>query len=384
MLALSEAGSNASRRVVFLLQRAFHPRYHRRIDAWLNHGLDVTVYYFQRGAADQPPEIPPGRGGAVSLGFATDRDYVRRIPQLFQAARRIRENERGADPPAHVYCFGWDMTALGISTFPGSRYVTEIGDIRLGQLRARPVLRSVVGLVERALTRRVVTLVLTSPGFIDAIPSARSTMTRALVHENRVPLRYADEWMSHRREVVPQTHDNLLRIGVIGVFRYPFTLLPFLDAVGACSDVPISVELFGRGELTPDVETYSERFENIRYHGPFQAPQDLPRIYRAVDIVFSVYDNRDYNVKLALPNKLYEAAFFGVPILVASDTSLASRVETWGIGWPVDPRRPGWAQDWLRNLTAEAVRVRRDAALALPLEELVSDEARLVRAIASR
>lgn len=70
----------------------------------------------------------------------------------------------------------------------------------------------------------------------------------------------------------------------------------------------------------------------IRYKGQF-SEQDLPVIYSSARFVYSVYDEKSLNCRLALPNKLYEASFYMKPILVSSGTYLSSVVSSSGLGY---------------------------------------------------
>jgi glycosyltransferase involved in cell wall biosynthesis len=67
-------------------------------------------------------------------------------------------------------------------------------------------------------------------------------------------------------------------------------------------------------------------------HGAFRSPEDLCEIYGKIDVNFIVYDANDDNVKIALPNKLYESIAFGKPIICAKGVALAEIVESKRIG----------------------------------------------------
>ena len=71
-------------------------------------------------------------------------------------------------------------------------------------------------------------------------------------------------------------------------------------------------------------------------------------------MIYSVYDADMTNVRVALPNKLYEAIYCERPIIVAKGTYLAELVERWGVGVAVDHREP-------KELTAVLQRMRDDA-----------------------
>ena len=49
-------------------------------------------------------------------------------------------------------------------------------------------------------------------------------------------------------------------------------------------------------------------------------------------MIYSIYDASKKNVRIALPNKLYESVHCHLPIMVAKDTYLAEIVQDWGVG----------------------------------------------------
>ena len=51
-----------------------------------------------------------------------------------------------------------------------------------------------------------------------------------------------------------------------------------------------------------------------------------------MDCVFAVYDADNPNVRIALPNKLYESILCELPIIVAKGTYLEELVKEWGVG----------------------------------------------------
>lgn len=58
----------------------------------------------------------------------------------------------------------------------------------------------------------------------------------------------------------------------------------------------------------------------------------MPEIYSSIDINYILYDASNNNVKLALPNKLYESIAFGCPIICSEDVSLGLLVHGNGFG----------------------------------------------------
>lgn len=66
--------------------------------------------------------------------------------------------------------------------------------------------------------------------------------------------------------------------------------------------------------------------DNIHIYGPYIFEEDIVSIYNKIDMLFSVYDARQMNVKLAIPNKLYEAGLSKRWLLCANNTHLSEIV----------------------------------------------------------
>ena len=75
--------------------------------------------------------------------------------------------------------------------------------------------------------------------------------------------------------------------------------------------------------------------ENVRFFPAYQN-EDKPELYRAIDLINSIYGADTEVTRLALPNKLYDCALFKKPILVSEGTYLASVVREYQMGLSVD------------------------------------------------
>ena len=71
---------------------------------------------------------------------------------------------------------------------------------------------------------------------------------------------------------------------------------------------------------------------NVEYQGPFSNPDELEKVYKSIDVNFMVCDTQIQNVRVALPNKLYESIFFTTPILAAEGTQFGEEVLARGLG----------------------------------------------------
>lgn len=369
-------------RAVLVNTAISQPRHQRRARMLQEYGMKVRVYAFGRGFY---PANAYAKGiEVVHLGTLESRQYVRRLPQLVRAARTIAKLEVSESTrPALQYAFGLDSTIITSLAFKKSvPLVYEVGDIRNPD-RNHSIFSRLVYAFEKTIVRRATTVVVTAPAFLEEYYSKMqpSVGDKGFVVENKLPADFAGLAARPGRASFHQP----IRLGFVGAFRYADSLIPLVDAVSERLGT-YELHLYGDGPLRDVLQARVRRAENLFYHGPFKNPDDLGRIYGAIDINYVVYDNKDPNVRMALPNKLYESIYFGKPIVVAANTQLAKRVDELGIGFVVDPRQKGFAESFLDALSFGELAERASNALALPVSHAVQNDkevvSRLLRAVA--
>ena len=77
-------------------------------------------------------------------------------------------------------------------------------------------------------------------------------------------------------------------------------------------------------------------YDDVLFFGRYN-DTEKDKLYADVDIINAVYGNDSLVVTTALPNKLYDSAFYKIPIMVNSGTYLGEIVEKYNMGFTVDP-----------------------------------------------
>lgn len=119
------------------------------------------------------------------------------------------------------------------------------------------------------------------------------------------------------------------RIGFIGKVRYKEQLKLLIDA-SVLADVDVLIA--GNGVDLNDIADYCKEKENVNIYGSYNYESEIASLYGKIDCVFSMYDTKVQNVRIALPNRLYEAAICGLPIIVSKNTELSNIVEKEELG----------------------------------------------------
>lgn len=130
-----------------------------------------------------------------------------------------------------------------------------------------------------------------------------------------------------------ENRDRDFTVGYIGGIRYVNELKRLVDAMDDIKGTRLLLAGFESGTYFKDL---AETKDYIDYYGKFYYDDEIAKLYSKCDVIFSVYDASMKNVRIALPNKLYEAVHTETPIMVSRDTYLCDLVKEWGVGLCVD------------------------------------------------
>lgn len=235
--------------------------------------------------------------------------------------------------------------------------------------------------IERWLLARTDLVIVSSPAFArDYFAGRQGRRGGLLLVENKVP--------AERREDGGRVRGAMAQVRTIGWFgmlRCRRTL-DQLAQVARDSEGRIEVLIAGIASPAefPDFAAQVAALPGLRYLGPF-GPDDLPRLYGAVDFVWAVdYFEEGLNSDWLLPNRLYEGLANGVVPIALRHVETGRWLARHGVGLLVDDpvaELPGR----LAQLTPADHDRLRDAIVALPEEALFQTRAErrvIARAIA--
>ena len=122
-------------------------------------------------------------------------------------------------------------------------------------------------------------------------------------------------------------------VGYLGSVRYKQQMIHLIDAA---EKTGIHLLIAGYEDQPKIIEPLCKGKPNIKWIGRFDFNTQAAELYGECDVMYSVYNADMHNVRVALPNKLYEAVYCEMPLIVAKNTYLAQVVEDWGVGIAVD------------------------------------------------
>jgi succinoglycan biosynthesis protein ExoL len=318
-------------KVVFLLPVAGHARYHKRIEALQNLGVEPEILAFER-------DYYAGKawsGGYKSLGKLQHGHYCKRLIPLLKAVPKVRAAVKEADI---IYAFDLDVLLVGwlASQAFGKRrkIVYEVGD--LGVLTRDGLFYRGLRLLERYLLQRIDLLVVTSEAYIEGYYRRVQRLTDLphQVIENKL-----DATTVTRPQVqsIRNKRDESLRIGYFGLIRCRRSW-EALKRAAIRGNGRIQVYVRGKPMRLEGFEEEARSAPYVHYGGPYISPDDLPAMYGQVDVVWIAHYMSKNSLLWNRANRFYEACFFQKPMIAQIGTQDAQVVKDLGLGVCVDLR----------------------------------------------
>jgi len=325
-------------KLVFLLTHPPDPRIMKRIEAMAEISNNIEIIFWDRFSdflkySSSFKTIPIRVSNSSNF-------YIRIINGLLLTFKSLLYLFNCK--PELIYIDGIDMVLPAFLykhfSFRKTKLILEIADIPIIRYRKKhKLLGSILEKLTNLFVSKVDLLILTSPYFwSDYYSKIYPHQEKVILIEN-VPEKSL--FMNFR----PGTHEDFV-IGFVGSIRYVKQLEVLFDACRGLEGVRIIIA--GSGPEAPQLERIIGNYQNVYFLGPYDYRKDVLKIYSQIDLVYAVYDTTLENVKVALPNKLYEAIVCEIPIVVARGTKLSDYVEKLGVGFSVSDNNP----EELKNL----------------------------------
>ena len=235
--------------------------------------------------------------------------------------------------------------------------------------------------VERVALARVALLLVSSPGFIQHyFGPVQGYAGRWVLLENklwfpgvRLPRPTAD---SHRT--------GALVLGWVGAIRCQPSL-DLLCAVAEQMGNALRIEVRGviHDHALADFVGRIAAHPNIHYGGPYTYPDGLAGVYAACDLVWAQdMWQRGANSDWLLPNRIYEASWFGCPSIAVAGTQTAAKITADALGYVIDLPSPGALIGLLQGLDRDQIAVVAQRILNHPDADFVLGEAEIEAIVA--
>lgn len=324
-------------KICFLISHVPNPRIRRRIQ-WLKDYADVYLIYVNRLGEDIYNKVDYGvTAYDIPLKLPSS-SYIFKRFLKFNVFKKNAIKKLIEIKPDVIYSELYESMSIAVhykKMFLETKIIYEVSDLReLFITKQSKLLKKIAQFFllksEKNLINYVDLLILTSEKFYTIYYKNLISRDKIMVIENIPDINIFENYTKKK--------GGKFTVGFVGSLRYLDQLKLLID-VGKTEDIDI---IFSGGASSKaemkELLDYSEGYNNIYFTGPFEYKSEIASIYSKLDCVYSVYDADNNNVKIALPNKLYEAILCEIPIIVAKNTYLSELVEKWGVGISVDHR----------------------------------------------
>ena len=313
-------------KILFLLSHQPNPRFIKQIN-FLSVNNEISVlYYFRDYMKDLSTEYSYNVIFNSSMGSISNGNYLKRIYDYFKSFRQLRKILK-KNKYDTLIVNNIDTLALfklnSIFKKKQTQVIIEISDL-ISHAYTNSIKSKVMKNIDKFMFKFVDKLIVTSPKFYD-IYYNKIFKRKYFLLENKplstmIPLK------------IDKKNNEKVIIGIVGLLLEDQPNKTLFKTVK--NDKRYEVHIYGKGVFQKFVEEYANKYENIKYFGEYNFFKDSARIYSSLDILYMPYDTTTgfLNNKVALPNKLYEAMYFQVPIITSSGTYLGEIVDKYGLG----------------------------------------------------
>ena len=315
--------------LLFVISHQPNPRFIKQINYFAQNGFNVSVIYFYRDYLANLNNSIDKNVNMYLLDKIENGKYLQRVVIYLKSIFKIKKLLKKIEPNK-VIITNIDILFLlilnNIKKYTND-IVMEISDLRgytFNNNFTDKIQKSIDSIV---LDRYISKMIFTSPEFYNFYYKNRFNGS-CFILENK-PL------STIMPPKINKVKNKKLVVGIVGLLLDKNPHKALFEYVKDKND--IEVHIYGKGTYQNQVEDYAKKYKNIKYFGAYNFFTDIAKIYASIDMIYMSYDTEqgDYNIKLALPNKLYEAIYFKVPIITTKDTYLAKRVLDSKIGYTI-------------------------------------------------
>ncbi len=317
-------------KIVFLLTHIPDPRINKRIQA-IKDSTEVAVICTRRKSQDiYQPVHTDIEHNIFDIDLPSSKHIIRRT-FLSHKYKVSALKELNRIKPDIIYADGFDslLIAKKYKKYKKMKLIYEVADLREDFIQKpsnvmRRLVVDLLAIIEKDALKKLDYLVLTSMMFYEKHYKNLFAKEK-IIYAPNIPEKKIFEGYKKKKS-------GQFTIGFIGGIRYLNQMKMLVDAaeITGCQ-----VIFAGAGGTTSDYEKirdYCIGKQNVKFTGRYDYNLQIAQLYGMVNCVYAVYDASNPNVKIALPNKLYESVYCELPIVVAKDTYLSKIVEKNGIG----------------------------------------------------
>lgn len=295
-------------------------RFNKEVKALDNYGIKVTAFCWNRdsGGKDEEEKIFSNSTiykvnikSSFGMGF---RGIIPFFLFQYKAIKHILKNYKKYD---YIHCCDFDTGFITwLSTrFTRTRYIYDIYDYYADSHKLSNIFRKIVIFFENRVINNSYTTIICTEKREEQIAGSRP---KKLVVIHNAPPSIKNE------DVLRMAGKNdIKQIAYFGIFEEGRMLIELMRAVSEKESV--NLQIGGYGLLENVVEQFDKKSNNIHFCGTLDY-DDVLKMESKCDIVTALYDPNNRNHYYAAPNKFYEGAMLGIPIIMAEKTGMSDLI----------------------------------------------------------
>lgn len=316
------------KKIVFIV-RTMVPRVDKRIKEFIDNGYDVDVYGFEF----ENVRIDNSKNTAYFYNvLATIPNFPNQLSLKERAIlfyRKIKEVINRYNKKETLFYFFTINTSFVSLLIPNLIFINEESDMMFDRSK-NPIVRKIIIWANKRIIKKSYKTVMTSQGFADFYYGDKIPKNIVII-PNKVSAACLN-LPAVAKEPFDVSH---IKFAFTGNARYS----SIFNMCKIVAEHYPQHEFHFYGTLNYFTEEQKQAvagFKNVKVHGPFKNPDDLPEIYSKIDFVISTYDSAGVNVQYAESNKIYESMFYETPIIVSTNTVLEKIVNRHHMGYAVN------------------------------------------------
>lgn len=337
--------------VCFLLTHVPNPRMNKRIEVFKKEA-DTHVICTRRASQNVWEPTQDVDHVIFDIDLPSAKHIVKRYVVSHDFQKKALEKLEELRPNV-IYAEGLDTLIIAgkYKENRDVRIVFEVADLRENYITKpkKAIDRIITTMLlqrEKKAFKNVDFLVVTSPKFYDMHYNALISRDKMLFIPNAPDAEVFKDYKKHKGDFT---------VGFIGGIRYLQQMKMLVDAAEI---VGCKVLFAGAGGTSTDydeIQAYCQGKKHVTFTGRYDYNSQIAGLYGSVDCVFAVYDADNPNVRIALPNKLYESILCELPIIVAKGTYLEELVKERGVGVSVSHKDVNELVEALKMLMEDQV-----------------------------
>lgn len=265
-------------------------------------------------------------------------DKLISIYSFYKFIKKIKKEYK----PDIIFAYHWDIFIISKLLRNKEKIIYDISDIP----GYTGILQWMIKKIEQFFLKKDDFLIFASRFFIDFYP--KNKLNEYIVIDNKLEKYHLKNYKNNKNDKI--------NIGFAGVYRNFDILKNIIDIVENKNE--FNLYFYGEGNIEKELEAYCKMKNNIYIVGRYNY-EDIPKIYSNIDIVLSLYSNKDLNTKLATGNKFFKVQAFKKIGIFPKDTKMGDLIEKKNIGLVIDPYNKNELNEILNEILKNSEKIRK-------------------------